>query len=138
MKRLTGLALFLLISSPAGAFKDPGPPPWSCHAYQACNGEKNCVAIIGVPLGIGLRAVEAHKKRFILVGYDGKERIAMVYDTLEKARQYIEAARNEERVSVVLISNDEVADAHGFWAHSVYWRGDRKFISAEYLGIACG
>ncbi len=96
------------------------------------------MSITGVPLGIGLRGVEAHQKRFILVGYDGKEHVAMVYDTLDKARQKIEAARNDERVSVVLISNDEVADAYGFWVHSVYWRGDRKFISGEYIGIICG
>lgn len=138
LKRLAELALFLLISSPAGAVMDPGPPPWSCHPYEACNDENHCVAILGVPLGMELRAAEGDKERFILVGYGGQERTAMVFRTLDTARQYIEAARNTERVSIVLISNNEVADAHGFWVHSVYSRGDKPFISGEYLGVACG
>ena len=137
-KRLAELALFLLISSPAGAAKDPGPPPWSCRAYKACDSEYHCVAIWGIPLGVKLRTAGGDKDRFILVEYGGQERTAIVFGTLEKARQSIEAGRNAERVSVVLISNNEVGDAHGFWAHSVYSRGDKPFISGEFLGIACG
>jgi hypothetical protein len=137
-KRLAELTLFLLISSPAGAAKAPGPPPWSCRAYVACNSENHCVAIAGIPLGFELRSAEGGKDRFILVGYDGRERNAIVFGTLEKARQSIEAGRNVERVSVVLISNNKVGDGHGFWAHSVYSRGDKSFISGEFLSIACG
>jgi len=137
-KRLAELALFLLISSPAGAAKAPEPPPWSCSAYKACNSENHCVAIHGFPLGFELRAAEGDKDRFILVGYDGRKRTAIVFGTLEKARQSIEAGRNAQRVSVVLISNNEVGDAHAFWAHSVYSRGDKSFISGEFLSVACG
>jgi hypothetical protein len=137
-KRLAELALFLLISSPAGAAKAPGPPPWSCLAFKACNSENRCVAVYGIPLGVEMRAAEGDKYLFILVGYGGQKCTAIVFGTLKKARQSIEAGRNAERVSVVLISNNEVGDAHGFWAHSVYSRGDKPFISGEYLGIACG
>jgi hypothetical protein len=137
-KRLAELALFLLISSPAGAAKAPGSPPWSCRAYEACNSENHCVAIHGFPLGFELRAAEGEKDRFILIGYDGQKRTAVVFDTLEMARQSFEAGRNAQRVSVVLISSNEVGDAHGFWAHSVYSRGDMSFLSGEFLSIACG
>lgn len=48
-------------------------------------------------MGFELGATEGDK-RFTIVGYGGQERIALVFGPLEKARRFVDTAREEERV----------------------------------------
>lgn len=137
--RITILLFFLLIAPSAFARMDPGPPPWSCDPLAACDGNNLCVPISGLPLGFNLRAIEKEKNRFILEGFDGKERLAAIFSSKEQARIFIEGDGWVDRVTIILIPNKEIADSRSFWAHGMLLRSTgERFLQPEHLLISCG
>lgn len=136
--RLTAFFVFLFPATSAFAIVPPGPPPWHCLPIEACNAENICAPLYGLPLGFDLRDVQNEKNKFALKGYNGAERIVLLLPNMEAAKRVVETDRWEGGVSIVLIPNDRVADAHGFWAHSVIVRGTgKRFVSKDKILIAC-
>ena len=137
--RITILIFFLLIAPSAFARMDPGPPPWSCDPLAACDGSNSCVPISGLPLSFNLRAIGKEQNRFILKGFDSRERLAAIFSSKEQARIFVEDDNWVDRVSVILIPNKEIADSRNFWAHGVLVRGTgERVLRPEHLLISCG
>ncbi len=136
--RLTLLLVFLFSSLPAFARLEPGPPPWHCSPFEACD-ESVCVRVLAPLMGFELRKSEFQKDGFVIVGFKGVERRATVFSSLEAAHQFVEIDRSKNRATRILIPNKRVSDGHGFDLYVVNTRGtDQRFVAKESLRIICG
>lgn len=109
-------AFFLIVSAPAAlAFSAPGPPPWHCSPHAACNGDDVCVPISPHWFGFGLSHVGEDKKRYRIDKIPGPERFALELPSLEEADRFVSEAKAFSDLPYILVRNDRVGDAHGFW-----------------------
>jgi len=128
---------FLLPVTIAFAMVPRGPPPWTCQPHAACNGDDVCVPIFGPPMSFEVR-LSADADVFVLKGLRGGEQLARQFPSLGEAQRFVESDERGARVSMVLIPNDLVADAKGFWAHSVFTRGSGgRLIWKDRVLISC-
>lgn len=136
--RLILLLVFLFFSLPAIARMDPGHPPWHCRPFEACD-ESVCVRVLAPLVGFELRKSEVQENGFVIVGFNGDERSATVFPSLEAAHQFVEIDRSKNRATSILIPNKQVSDSHGFDLYAVGTRGTgQRFVAKESLRISCG
>ncbi|KAA9383194.1 hypothetical protein [Neorhizobium galegae] len=136
--RFIASLLFLFPASTAMAVMLPGPPPWSCSVSAACNAANMCVRLITLPIQFKLTQVEGDAKKYHLVGYDGYERAALEFPGLEDAERFAKTYSSAEPTPFILIRNDKIADAHGFWLYTISQRGSgQRILTDEKMLVAC-
>lgn len=122
---------------PAYAIGPPGPPPWSCTAHEACEGNK-CVQLANVPGAFLMFGSPDLPTSFVAEGLDGHQSIAMRWPSLMTAKHAIDQGRMPDGVSLILIDSERVADAYGFMVHNLIIRGTgEKMLSTYSLLISC-
>jgi len=86
-----------------------------------------------------LTQTDGDTRKYHLEGYDGFKRDVLEFSSLKEANQFAETYHDAEPPPVVLIRNDRVADAHGFWLHTFSRRGSGQLVLAgEKMLVACG
>ncbi|WFE91736.1 hypothetical protein K1718_10355 [Roseibium porphyridii] len=136
--RLALLLSSLFFSSAAMAIMDPGPPPWNCSPRAVCNGDNVCLTVFGPPMDFVLHKVEFEENSFVLEGMHGDERLAAIFSSIEDAQFFVETNHSDNRSPIILIPDDTVSDAHGFYVYSIGSRGSgERFVSEEKLRVVC-
>lgn len=136
--RLIILLFFLISAPPALARIPPGPPPWICSPYAACDENNFCVSIHVGPLQFILDAVQNEENKFTMEGFYGNKDLATAFPSREEARLAVETDSPEGRTGTILIPDDGVSDAHGFRLLSTVTSGSgKRSLNRDSLRIAC-
>lgn len=138
--RFIASLLFLFPASAVVAQVPPGPPPWSCSLVAACNVADVCIPLHAIPMRLRfkLTQVDGDARRYHLEGNDGFEDIALELPSLEDAKHFAETYSSNEPTPLMLIRNDRVFDAHGFWLQAIWRRGGGGHVVAdEKMLVAC-
>lgn len=70
------MLMLLFPLSAAMAVEQPGPPPWSCSVWGACNAADTCVSLSTLPMKFKLTQIGDDARKFHLQGPDGYEGVA--------------------------------------------------------------
>jgi hypothetical protein len=136
--RFTGSLLFVLFASTAGAASPPGPPPWSCEVWAACNARDTCVFLNVLPIRFKLTRIEGDTQKYRLDGADGFEGKALELPTLGDARQFAETFISDEPAPFTLVRNNRISDSHSFWLQVIAQRGNgQRKIREEKMLVGC-
>jgi hypothetical protein len=85
-----------------------------------------------------LNQIEGDAKKYHLEGYDGYERAALELPSLEAAAHFAKTYSSAEPTPFILIRNDRIADAHGFWLHTISQLGSgQRILTDEKMLVAC-
>ncbi|KQV32576.1 hypothetical protein ASC97_03130 [Rhizobium sp. Root1203] len=85
-----------------------------------------------------LTQIEGDAKKYHLGGYDGYERTALELPSSEDAKHFAETYSAVEPPPFILIRNDMISDAHGFWLQSMSQRGNgQRILTEEKMLVAC-
>ena len=131
-------ALAIAAAAPALAAGPPGPAPWICHPHLACDAQETCVRLPNTPSGFSLTADPQNDERFVADGMFGDQRIAQRFQSMKDASNAIRDNDADDRLSMILLTWDGVADAHGFRVLNVARRGTGELIILDgALLISC-
>ncbi|MBZ9678263.1 hypothetical protein [Mesorhizobium sp. ES1-1] len=139
MRSIAALLLLLCSVSAAMAIRQPGGPPWSCFAWAACTADDTCIPLGPVPLRFKLTQIEGEKNNYNLEGYDGFQRAASEFPSVQDATEFAQSYSYGYPTPLILVRNNKVADAASFWLQAISQWGNGKYHLAETkMLIGCG
>ncbi|OCJ05238.1 hypothetical protein A6U87_14615 [Rhizobium sp. AC44/96] len=133
--------VMLMLLSPlsaAMAVEQPGPPPWSCSVWGACNAADTCVILSTLPMKFKLTQIGDDARKYHLQGPDGYEGVALQLPSLDDAKHFAETYRSDEPAPFILVPNSRMSDTNSFWLQSMWQRGNGQRVMAdEKMLVAC-
>jgi len=70
-------------------------------------------------------------------GYNSSERTVALAPTPQEAERFLREDSAARSVAIIIIPNDRIFDSNGYWAHPVFSRGNRPYISDHKVLISC-
>lgn len=125
----------ILISQPAFARLAPGPMPYVCSIYQACEVGGSCISV-HLPFS-SLRIFEKDGDYFT-VGVEPEYELPVgLFETVDAANTFLSGKKDNLPFGRLLVPFDGVADAAGFDFYAITYTAGKTAVSSSYLRLAC-
>jgi hypothetical protein len=134
MKWIAALLLLVCSASAAMAIRQP----WSCYAWAACTADDTCISLDPVPLRFKLTQIEGEKNNYTLEGYDGFQRAATEFSSVQDATEFAQSYSWGYPSPFILVRNYKIADADSFWLQAMSERGGKYHLAETKMLIGCG